>query len=168
MRELLVAFVFALIVGSIINGMQQKPSTPAPVGSTPSAAPSSAGNNNAAENNRRDFPDFASFTSVDNTNFEQTVLKAEKPVFIECYVPNSPACDQMIPLVAAVGKGHEDAIVMAKMNVMDNIVLAHRYEISNVPAFLLFSRGELIGKLSGVLPQDRLESMIANLPNGEH
>jgi thioredoxin 1 len=159
MRELLLAFILALVLGSIINGMQLKPNNPAPTGATqntPSAS-SQEMNTNAP---RHDFPDFASFANVNNDNFEQVVLKSQKPVFIDCYVPNNQACEQMIPLVAAVGKNHEDSIVMAKLNVMDNILLAHRYEVSGVPTFLLFDRGELKGKLSGVLPQDRLESML--------
>jgi thioredoxin-like negative regulator of GroEL len=74
----------------------------------------------------------------------------------------------MIPLIAAVAKSHENSILMTKLNVMDNIVLAHRYEVGSVPTFLLFDRGTLMGKLTGVLSQDRLESLIANLPHGEH
>jgi thioredoxin 1 len=167
MRELLLAFVFALIVGSIINGLQQKPSSskPSDAGTAQGISSSQA---ESANTIRRDFPDFASFANIDNDNFEQVVLKSDKPVFINCYVPNNQACDQMIPLVAAVAKAHEDSILMAKLNVMDNIVLAHHYEVTHVPTFLLFDRGMLMGKLSGVLSQDRLESMIANLPHGEH
>jgi len=175
MRELLIAFVIALILGSILNGMQQNPNTPNQA--TNSAAAGQAGNNTSADKSNtstnttntsnRDFPDFASFANVDGANFNQVVLKSKRPVFVDCYVPNNQACDQMLPLVAAVGKKYEQSITMARMNVMDNIVLAHRYEIGNVPTFLLFDQGTLIGKLSGVLPQDRLESLIANLNHGE-
>ncbi len=173
MRELLLAFIFALIVGSIINGMQQKPTSSAPVNggqgtANSSEADSNTNSNISANGERRDFPAFTSFATVNNNNFEQMVLKSSKPVFIDCYVPNNQACDQMIPLVAAVAKDREGAILMARMNVMDNILLAHRYEISSVPTFLLFDQGVLIGKLSGVLSQDRLESMIASLPRAEH
>jgi len=151
MRELLLCFIFALIVGSIINSMQQKPPD------------SSHGSKQASPNNisQRDFPDFASFPSIDNTNFDTLVLKSEKPVFVECYVPNNLACDQMLPLVAAVGKEHQNSINMAKLNVMDNAALAHRYDIGTVPTFLLFNQGTLAGRLAGIMPQDRLESLIA-------
>lgn len=165
MRELLLAFVIALIVGSVINGMQQKPNNPGqnPGQGSSSAPPADTNNPNETTSmtGNRDFPDFASFPSVDKDNFEQVVLKSQKPVFIDCYVPHNQACDQMLPLVAAVGKNHESSVTMAKLNVMDNVVLVHRYEIGNVPTFLLFDQGNLKGKLSGVLPQDRLESLLA-------
>ncbi len=155
MRELLLLFILAIILGSIINGMP--PATKNPPGQSTQTA-SDAGNGQ-----RRDFPDFASFMSIDSTNFESQVVKNDKPVFIDCYIPNNTACDQMLPLVAAVGKAHADTIVMAKMNLMDNIVLAHRYELSSVPTFLLFNKGILVNKLVGVVPQDRLESMVTTI-----
>ena len=156
MRELLLAFIVALILGSIINGMQlQQAAAPGVKPSAPAA--------DLASGPRRDFPDFASFLALDSTNFESQVLKSTKPVFIDCYVPNNAGCDQMLPLVAAVAKGHTGTVVMAKMNLMDNIVLAHRYELSSVPMFLLFDKGELVSKLAGIVPQERLESMITNL-----
>lgn len=160
MRELLWVFVIALVLGSIINDLQQKPKTaPPPAVNAQSHEISSADANTP----RHDFPDFASYTNVSADNFEQTVLKSPKPVFVDCYIPNNQACDQMVPLVAAVGKKHEDSLVLAKLNIMDNVLLAHRYEIASVPTFLLFEHGELVGKLSGVFPQDRLESMLSTL-----
>jgi thioredoxin 1 len=185
MRELLLAFVFALIVGSIINGMQQKPNMPAPAGAVQNNSSLSTGDGSTntskdanssqlaesateTSESHRDFPDFTAFANLDNANFDDMVLKSQKPVFVSCYVPNNQACDQMIPLIAAVAKSHENSILMARLNVMDNILLAHRYEVGSVPTFLLFDHGTLMGKLTGVLSQDRLESLIANLAHGEH
>jgi len=164
-RELLIAFIVALILGSIINGIQQKPNNNEKPnnnaqGGTAQNSVAASSQEVSANTNRRDFPDFAAFANLNTDNFEQLVLNGSKPIFIDCYVPNNQACDQMIPLVAAVGKKHEDSIVMAKLNVMDNILLAHRYEVGSVPTFLLFDHGELKGRLTGVLPQDRLESLI--------
>ncbi len=162
MRELLLAFVIAVVIGSIINGWPQpKTAQPDSGATSPLSANPSSGNPNTGAH--RDFPDFASFASVDNTNFDSLVLKSEKPVFIDCYVPNNSACEQMLPLVAAVAKTHEESVIMAKLNVMDNLVLAHRYGVGTVPSFLLFNKGALVSKLNGVLPQERLESMIATV-----
>ncbi len=173
MRELLLAFVIALVIGSIINGWpKHKPAQPgadmnsstnSPIDSSTNASANSSVSMDPENTERKDFPDFASFASINNANFEQQVLKSGKPVFVECYVPNSPACDQMLPLVAAVAKSHEDSLVMAKLNVMDNLVIAHRYSIGTVPTFLLFNKGTLVSKLNGILPQQRLEAMIASI-----
>lgn len=165
MRELLLAFIFALIVGSIINGMQQKPNSPP--ASAPTEVNSSATQKNSEEP-RRDFPDFASFANIDNDNFESTVLKSEKAILVDCYVPNNQACEQMIPLVAAVAKAHEDSLSIARMNIMDNVALVHQFDISAVPTFLLFDKGSLVARSSGVLSQDKLESMMSSLPHEVH
>ncbi len=141
MRELLIAFIVALVLGSIINGMQQKPTNNSSSGSAAQSNAAASSEEVSANTNRRDFPDFAAFANINTNNFEQVVLNSAKPIFVDCYVPNNQACDQMIPLVAAVGKKHEDSMVMAKLNVMDNILLAHKYEVGSVPTFCYLIAG---------------------------
>ncbi len=151
MRELLLAFILALIVGSILNGMpppkpNEKTKNPTPV---------------ASNTPRSDFPSFASIASINETNFKDLVLASDKPVLIYCYSPNNLPCEQMIPLFAAVAQEHGGLIKAVKLNVIDNALLSNRYEIYSMPSFLLFNHGSLTGQLKGVVPKDQLEALLA-------
>ena len=152
MRELLLAFILALIVGSILNGMPPQPK------------PSENKNNSTASSSatpRSDFPAFASITSINEANFNDLVLSSNKPVLIYCYSPNNLPCEQMVPLFAAVAQEHTSIIKFAKLNVIDNALLSNRYEIYAMPTFLLFNHGTLAGQLRGVVPKDQIEALLA-------
>src|SRR5271155_164239 len=113
MKELLLAFILALIVGSIINGWQQQQAT------HPSAAGTAGGINPVSAGPRRDFPDFNSFPSLSQSNFGNLVLASEKPVFIVCYSPNNLSYERMVPLIAALAQEHADSLTVARLNIME-------------------------------------------------
>ena len=158
MKELLLAFILALIVGSIINGWPRPPVKP---------AQNQAGTQNTGSQTsplpgpHRDFPDFNSFPSLNQANFGALVLTSQKPVFIICYSPNNLAYERMVPLIAALAQDHADSVQVARLNVMENAPLAHEYRIITVPSYLVFSKGKVTAQLAGIVAKDKLETMIA-------
>ncbi len=178
MKEILLAFILALIIGSIINGWQQQPPQEAqrkPIAGTTGNSTKTSENTGstgkvvgadfvppapAPTGPRRDFPDFNSFPSLDSANFNDLVLASEKPVFIVCFTPNNLSCERMIPLIAALAQEHADSIKMTKLNVLGNAGLAQKYEVYSVPTFIAFSKGQITARLTGVVAKDRLEEMV--------
>lgn len=151
MRELLLAFILALIVGSILNGMPPAPK-PSENNKNSTANPSSE--------QRSDFPSFASITSVNEANFNDLVLASSKPVLIYCYSPNNLPSEQMIPIFSAVVQEHSEPVKFVKLNVIENALLSNRYEIYAMPTFLLFSQGKLAAQMKGIVPKDQLEGLL--------
>ena len=179
MREILLVFILALIIGSIINGWPKPP-----VKRTEQQAPAhivSAAQSNslnpvhpeaanlahpdlvnmpATEGTRRDFPDFNSFPYLNQDNFSNLVLASAKPVFILCYSPNNLSYERMVPLVAALAQDHADSIQVARLNVIENTSLGQKYGIYSVPTYLVFAGGELRTRLVGIVSKDKLEAML--------
>ncbi len=105
MKELLLAFILALVIGSFINGWQQQAPQAAVPGSAASTTKTSgeqAQQATSPQEPRRDFPDFNSFPSLNQDNFSNLVLASQKPVFVICYSPNSLSFERMMPIVAAL------------------------------------------------------------------
>jgi thioredoxin 1 len=161
MKELLLAFILALIIGSIINGWPQQPQAKQAGQGTSTPASASTGSASLAPTvPHRDFPDFNSFPSLNQANFANVVLASKKPVFIICYSPHNLSYERMVPLVAALAQEHADSTTVTKLDILENASLAQKYEIYTVPTFLVFSKGEPVAKLAGIVAKDKLEAMI--------
>jgi len=133
MRELLLAFVIALIIGSIINSMQQKPVT------------SGAGSQIAS-----------SLPSVTDNSFEQEVLKAETLVLVDFWAPWCGPCRAEAPIVEELSKDYANRLKVVKLNVDENRKIAQAYSINSIPRLYLFKDGQLVEQIVGAAPKSDL------------
>ena len=92
-------------------------------------------------------------------NFEAEVLKSEKPVLVDFYADWCGPCKMLSPVVEELAAEHPE-ITFAKVNVDDEGVLAVRYEISSIPALILFKNGEKAAVSVGYRPKEELEDFI--------
>ncbi len=78
-------------------------------------------------------------------NFEQEVLKSEKPVLVDFY-----ACQMLSPVVDEVAEERDD-IKVGKINVDEQMELAQKYGVMTIPTLLVIKNGEIVNKHIGAL-----------------
>jgi len=93
---------------------------------------------------------------IDESTFEEKVLKSDKPVMVDFYANWCGPCNEMIPVVDDFEMKHKDVAVY-KVNVDKNIKLAEEYNILSVPTFMIFKNGREENRFMGGMEAMKFE-----------
>jgi len=89
-------------------------------------------------------------------NFEQEVLKSERPVLVDFWATWCGPCQMLAPVVAEVASERAATLKVGKVNVDEAPELAAQYGITGIPALLLFKGGKVVATSVGYLSKDGL------------
>ncbi len=93
---------------------------------------------------------------ITDANFEETVLKSDKPVIIDFWAEWCGPCRMVGPIVEEIGQDYEGKVVVGKLNVDHNPTVTMKYGIRNIPTVLYFKGGEVVDKQVGAVPKQVL------------
>ncbi len=96
-------------------------------------------------------------------NFEEKVLKSDKPVLVDFWAEWCGPCRTVAPIVSELADDYEGKAVVGKIDVDSNPKIATDYGIRNIPTILFFKDGEVVDKQVGAVPKSVLASKIENL-----
>ena len=99
--------------------------------------------------------------SIDN--FENEVLKSEKPVLADFYSDSCIPCKMLSPVLSQVESEYQDRIKVAKINVNFNSELTEKYGVQAAPTLVFFKNGEEIERLRGAVRKNRISGMLEKL-----
>ena len=97
------------------------------------------------------------FTDV---NFEEEVLKSDKPVLVDFWAEWCAPCRMMAPAVDAVAREYAERAKVGKVNVDENQSVTSRYNIRGIPTLLLFNRGQVQEQIKGATSKDAIVKML--------
>ncbi|MBN2178694.1 MAG: thioredoxin [Deltaproteobacteria bacterium] len=97
---------------------------------------------------------------VNDSNFEEEVLKSDKPTLVDFWAPWCGPCVPMGSIIEELAKEYKDRAKMVKLNVDDSPNTAGNYGIRAIPTLLLFKDGDLEETLVGLTPKDRLKDLL--------
>ena len=92
-------------------------------------------------------------------NFEQEVLKADKPGLVDFWAEWCGPCQMMLPVIEELAKEQTD-IKVCKVNVDEQMELARQYRVMSIPTFLVFKNGKIIAQTLGAQPKEKLLELI--------
>ncbi len=75
-------------------------------------------------------------------NFEEQVLRADRPVLVDFWATWCGPCRMLAPIVAEIAEERDD-VTVGKVNVDDESELAARYGVSSIPTVILFKNGKV-------------------------
>jgi thioredoxin 1 len=96
-------------------------------------------------------------------NFEQEVLKSDKPVLVDFYADWCGPCKMLSPSVAAMEALFDGKVKIGKLNVDDSSDIAEKYNVMSIPTLIFFRNGEpvetSVGLISKEVLQEKLEAI---------
>lgn len=98
---------------------------------------------------------------ITEEQFEEMVLKADKPVLVDFYADWCGPCAAMAPVIDELAQDVADTAYVYKMNVDGCTRITSALGIMSIPTFVVFKEGEAVDLAMGTQPVDFLKGMLA-------
>jgi len=95
--------------------------------------------------------------TVDDSNFDQTVLQSQRPVLVDFWATWCRPCLMVAPILDELAEEYGERISIARMDVDQNPKTAARYGIMSIPTLLLFKEGKPVSHIVGFRPKEELK-----------
>jgi thioredoxin 1 len=154
-REVLISFLLALVVGSAINGYTGATSQPASTASPPSSAETSSQTQDQVAQAGQSWVIEAS-----QATFPAEVLNSQQPVLVDFYATWCGPCKMMKPTIEQLANEYHGKAKVVRIDVDANPELAKKYHIEALPTFLLFSQGKVVATNVGFTTKEKLLASI--------
>ncbi|PQP33216.1 thioredoxin [Desulfobacteraceae bacterium SEEP-SAG10] len=104
-----------------------------------------------------------SIIEIDDSSFDDEVLKSEKPILVDFWAPWCGPCRAIEPLVEELAEAFSDKFKFARCNVDENPVTPTKYGIKSIPTLIFFKEGKVLDTIVGIVPKSKLEEIITKV-----
>ena len=98
--------------------------------------------------------------TITKENFEQVVLKSDKPVLVDFWATWCGPCKMLSPIIEEVRKETEGKAVVGKINVDEQQELSMQFGVMSIPTLLVFKNGEIVKKQIGFIPKQAVLGLL--------
>ena len=98
---------------------------------------------------------------ISSDDFEEKVLKADKPVLVDFYSDTCIPCKRMAGVLGDIEDEYEDKLYLYKVNVNYEEDLTAKYQVMSAPTLIVFENGEEKSRLSGAAGKDEIVKLFS-------
>jgi len=100
---------------------------------------------------------------ITDANFEELVLKSDKPVIVDFWAEWCGPCRMIGPVIEEMSKEYEGKAVIGKVNVDLNPGVSAQFGVRNIPTILFIQNGVIADKVVGAVPKAQLTAKLEAL-----
>ena len=94
--------------------------------------------------------------------FDNVVLKSDKPVLVKFYLPGCPPCREMAPIVEDIAEETKGRAVVVSVHANNQPALSDRYRVTSVPVFLIVRDGRVVKIMREIQSRETLLKALLN------
>ncbi len=100
------------------------------------------------------------FTAKD---FDEKVLKSDKPALIDFYAEWCGPCQMAAPIIDKLADEYKEKMIIGKVDVDKNQELAQKYQVMSIPTMILFKDGKEEDKKVGFPGEAGVKELISKV-----
>ncbi|GAA0875721.1 thioredoxin [Wandonia haliotis] len=97
---------------------------------------------------------------ITDTNFEEVVMKSDKPVVVDFWAAWCGPCRMIGPVIEEMSGEYEGRALIGKVDVDQNPEVSAKFGVRNIPTVLFIKNGEVVDKSVGAVPKNQLTSKL--------
>ena len=90
----------------------------------------------------------------------QKAISGQKPVLVDYWAPWCSYCRRIAPAYEKIAEQYGEEVVVAKINIDEEPLLAHQEQIEVIPTLVLYREGKALGSVVAPESKPRIEGFI--------
>ena len=98
----------------------------------------------------------ANIAELNDTNFDETVSKADGLVMVDFWATWCGPCRKLSPVLDEIAQNYEGKVKVVKVNADENKEIVTSNSISGLPSLLVFKDGQAVERMVGLMPKSTI------------
>lgn len=88
------------------------------------------------------------------------IIQSNETVLVDFFATWCGPCKMVPPILSDVKQRLGDQVKIIKIDVDKNPQISQRFQIQSIPTIMIFKKGEMVWRKSGVVPAHELEKLL--------